>query len=117
MKLIKLKIFIGFLFFVTSTVRGNDTLQITQLLNRISSLQNKEHGDFPKGLFPCYRMYALNKNREIADPNIYFTGSIVYILRSLLPAFTAHQQNIAKQIILNATEVFEKYKNQKGRPT
>jgi hypothetical protein len=117
MKLIKLKIFIGFLFFVTSTVRGNDTLQITQLLNRISSLQNKEHGVFPKGLFPCYRMYALNKNREIADPNIAFTGYIVYTLRSLLPALTAHQQSIAKQIILNATEVFKKFKNQKGRST
>ena len=117
MKLIKLNLFIGFLFFVTSTVRGNDTLQITQLLNRISSLQAKEHGVFPKGLFPCYRMYALNKNREIADPNIAFTGYIVYTLRSLLPALTAHQQSIAKQIILDATEVFKKFKNQKGRST
>ena len=117
MKLIKLPILIGFLFFITSSVRGNDTLQITQLLNRISLLQNKEPGVFPKGLFPCYRMYALNTNREIADPNIAFTGYIVYTLRSLLPALTPHQQNIAKDIILNATEVFNKFKNQKGRPT
>ncbi len=116
MKLIKINIFIVLLFF-TSSVRGNDTLQITQLLNRIAALQNNEYGVFPKGLFPCYRMYALNKDREIADPNIAFTGYIVYTLRSLLPELTANQQGIAKQIILNATEVFNKFKNQKGRPT
>lgn len=117
MKLLKINIFIASLFFSTSTVLGNDTVQITQLLNRIAALQNKEYGVFPKGLFPCYRMYALNKDREIADPNIAFTGYIVFTLRSLLPELTTHQQGIAKQIILDAKEVFNKFKNQKGRPT
>lgn len=117
MKIFKLNIIIILFTVNCSSLLANDTAQITQLLNRIAILQNKENGVFPKGLFPCYRMYALNRDREIADPNIAFTGYIVYTLRTLLPELTYYQRGIAEQIIFNASEVFKKFKNQKGRPT
>jgi hypothetical protein len=116
----KLKISISFIAFILLyhvNCFGNDTIQVTQLLQRIQQLQVKTDGVFPKGLFPCYRMYALNKDREIADPNIYFTAAIVYTLKSLLPSFTPDQIRIANNIIKDAEPVFSKYKNKKGRPT
>lgn len=105
------------LFCFIKNSNASDTAIITQLLHRVADWQVKENGVFPKGLFPCYRTYALNKDRQIADPNIAFTGYIVYTLNTLMPVFTDFQQKIAKQIIYDATPVFSKYKNQKGRLT
>lgn len=110
-------IFLASFIFYCSVGFANDTLQVTQLLNRIQQLQSTQQDIFPKGLFPCYRMYALNKDRAIADPNIAFTGYITYTLKALMPKLTAYQQTIAKQIIEISKPVFEKYKNKKGRNT
>jgi hypothetical protein len=118
--IVKLKIsstILAFILFIHSTSFANDTLQVTQLLQRIQQLQVKSDGVFPKGLFPCYRMYAFNKDRAIADPNIFFTATIVYTLQSLIPSFTHTQVRMANKIIQDAIPVFSKYKNQKGRPT
>jgi len=110
-------IFLASFIFYCSIGFAKDTLQITQLLKRIQQLQTAENGIFPKGLFPSYRMYELNKDRQIADPNIAFTGYINYSLKAVMPNLTAYQQVIAKLIIKNSQPVFAKYKNQKGRPT
>ncbi|MDP1843000.1 MAG: hypothetical protein Q8K64_06220 [Sediminibacterium sp.] len=110
-------IFLASFIFYCSHSFANDTLQVTQLLNRIQQLQSSQQDIFPKGLFPCYRMYALNKDRAIADPNIAFTGYITYTLKALMPKLTPYQQLIAKEIIAQSLPVFEKYKNKKGRNT
>jgi hypothetical protein len=54
---------------------------MNKLLHRIEQLQCKENGVFPKGMFPSYRTYALNKQIEKADPNIFFTELIGFTLR------------------------------------
>lgn len=105
------------LFFYTTNVRANDTLLAGQLLNRIYALQAKESSVFPKGLFPSYRMYALNKNREKADVNIFFTGLIAFTLHDLKPKLTTHQQSISSQIIEDSWPTFSKFQNRKGRST
>ncbi len=96
---------------------ANDSLVMTRLLNRINQLQSKESGVFPKGIFPSYRLYALNKNREKADINIFFTGLISLTLQDIKPQLSGLQQKLADQIISYSLPVYAKFQNQKGRPT
>ncbi len=96
---------------------STDTILTTQLLNRIVQLQAKESSVFPKGLFPSYRIYALNKSREKADVNAFFTGLISFTLQDLKPKLTKNQQIMVDSIIARSNPTFEKFKNRKGRST
>ncbi len=102
---------------IVNISKASDTLVTYQLLQRIASLQAKESDVFPKGLFPSYRLYALNSHRQKADVNIFFTGLISFTLNNMLPYFTAYQQKIAQSIILAGNAPAVKFKNQKGRNT
>ena len=105
-----------FIFLLVSLqLYASDSLLMSQLLNRIDQLQCKQNGVFPKGLFPTYRMYALNKDRQKADVNIFFTGLIAFTLEDIQPQLTISQQNSSKQIIANTLPVYAKFKNQKGK--
>lgn len=111
--------FIGCSIFILSIsqVKAADTLISFKLLQRIEQLQAKESGVFPKGLFPSYRIYALNQHQQKADINIFFTGLIAFTLRDLMPYLTTYQQSIAKKIIDASLVVSDKFKNRKGRNT
>ena len=108
---------LSFLLLVSFIGKGADTLVSYKLLQRIAQLQPKKDAVFPKGLFPSYRIYALNKDRQKADVNIFFTGLIAFTLRDILPTLTPHQQKIAQSIIDQSLPVAAKFKNQKGRDT
>jgi hypothetical protein len=99
------------------TIYANDSLLMTQLLQRIDQLQSKQNGVFPKGIFPSYRIYALNKDREKADINGFFTGLIALTLNDINPQLSNPQQKQAQQIITNTLPVYAKFQNQKGRAT
>jgi hypothetical protein len=92
---------------------NNDSILITQLLQKLDDLQIKENGIFPKGAFPSYRMYALNKTRYKADINPFFTGLVAFTLQHLMPDLTPSQQLQAKRIIERAKSVYPKFKNRK----
>lgn len=94
---------------------ANDSLLITQLLNRIEYLQTKETGIFPKGSIPSYRMYAHNKDRFKADINPFFTGLVSFTLQNIKPELSIYQQHLANQIIDNAKTVFSKFQNKKNK--
>ena len=96
---------------------ANDTLVMRQLLQRIDQLQNKQAGVFPKGIFPSYRLYALNKDRQKADINAFFTGLIAFSLQDIKPQLSSSQQELSAQIISNSLPVYSKFQNQKGRST
>jgi hypothetical protein len=96
---------------------NSDTLVTTQLLLRIAALQPKEDGVFPKGIFPAYRTYALNKDRQKADVNIFFTGLISFTLQKINKELTPYQQRISQSIITAANQNSGKFKNRKGRDT
>lgn len=104
-------------FFSIISVKASDTLISYRLLQRIEQLQAKESGVFPKGLFPSYRIYALNQHRQKADVNIFFTGLIAFTLRDLMPNLTTFQQKIAQKIIDQSIIVSDQFKNRKGRNT
>ncbi len=102
---------------IINSCYAQDGKLISQLLERIDQLQAKESSVFPKGSFPSYRMYALNKDREKADINPFFTGLIAMTLQDLSPRLTKAQQVQAEQIINHTIPVYTKFQNQKGRPT
>lgn len=112
----KRKAVIIFFVFTLTRVDANDSLQVTQLLQRIEQLQAKESSVFPKGMFPSYRTYALNRDRDKADINAFFTGLICFTLQDLRPKLSASQQVIVDSIIHRANPVYAKFKNRKGRP-
>lgn len=96
---------------------ANDTLIVSQLLERIEQLQVKADGVFPKGSFASYRTYALNKEREKADMNPFYTALIATTLKDLRPKLTPTQQEIVDRIVRNAAPSYKKYKNRKGNDT
>lgn len=96
---------------------SQDTTQITQLLDRIDELQVKKDGVFPKGSFTSYRTYALNKDREKADINPFYTALIAMTLKDIRSKLTTSQQLIVDRIVSNAALSFRKFENRKGNGT
>ncbi len=108
----------GLLFlFIFGESYAQDTLLMGQLLKRIDQLQAKESTVFPKGSFPSYRLYALNKDREKADVNAFFTGLVAFTMKDIKLQLTPAQQKLSEQIISNTIPVYPKFQNQKGRGT
>ncbi len=99
--------------FLSNAILANDSLVMSKLLNRIGDLQQKQHGVFPKGSIPSYRLYAFNKDRYKADINPFFTGLIAFTLEDIKSEFSPAQQLQAKIILANSMEVFPKFKNRK----
>ena len=97
--------------------KANDTLVSFHLLEKISKMQPQKDGVFPKGIFPSYRTYALNKDRQKADINPFFTGLIIFTLQQLKNDLTPFQQQLVNSIISTAKLNLQKFKNQKGRDT
>jgi hypothetical protein len=101
------------LLFISNGLYANDSILVTQLLQKLDDLQIKENGIFPKGAFPSFRMYTPNKSRYKADVNPFFTGLVAFTLQHLMPDLTPSQQLQAKTIIERAKSVYPKFKNQK----
>ncbi len=106
---------LAMLFFISNGISAssNDSILISQLLQRLDDLQIKENGIFPKGSIPSYRMYALNKTRYKADVNPFFSGLVSLTLQNLMPKLSASQQVQAKTIIDRASALYPKFKSRK----
>ncbi len=108
------------LFLSIATVintKANDSLLVSYLLQRIDTLQCKVNGVFPKGMFPSYRTYALNTQREKADPNIFYTGLIGFTLREIYSELPLNYQQKVTKILENSIPVYPLFQNTKGRHT
>lgn len=91
----------------------NDSILITQLLQKIEQLQVKEDGLFPKGSIPSYRKYALNPDRFKADINPFYTGLTAFTLLNIRDELTINQKTIADTIIQRTRHTFTKFENRK----
>jgi len=98
-------------------VKASDSLSIKLLLQRIASMQANTDGNIPKGSFASYRTYHLNKHRQKADINAFYTGLICFTLRDLENQFDIIEKQKVDNIINQAKPYFNKFKNQKGRNT
>ena len=110
-------IYLLLVFNCISVSHAQDTALITQLLKRIEQLQVKEDGVFPKGSFASYRTYALNRFREKADINPFYTALISMSLQDLKPKLSITQSLIAERIIEKALPSYRKFENRKGKGT
>ncbi|MCX6201276.1 MAG: hypothetical protein NTW77_03480 [Bacteroidetes bacterium] len=110
-----------FIIFCALVVRGNtqsstDTIWSYQILTKIQALQQTNTG-FPPGIFPSTRLYAYNKNNSKNDPNVFFTGLIVYTLKKYQKLCTPYQQGLIQQIVKDGLSSVELFKNKSGRDT
>lgn len=106
------------LLFLSQSLKANDSLVISRLLQRIDQLQAKGNEVFPQGSIPSYRMYALNKTRYKADINPFFTGLVAFTLEDIKADLSPAQQLLANTIISNTQTVYPKFQNRKnGRDT
>lgn len=105
------------LFNCIGKIKASDTAIVSALLKRVIALQPKENGVFPKGLFPSYRTYSLNKDRQKADINIFYTGLIVFTLEKIKANLSPHQQSLVELIVKNAKPTATKFQNKRGRDT
>lgn len=110
--LIQILLFTCFL----SQSHAQDTIIISKLLHRLEQLQVKKSAVFPKGIFPSYREYVLNKDRQKADINGFFTGLIAFTLRDQLPKLTSSQRVLAERLISNTQPVYDLFKSKSGKP-
>lgn len=92
-----------------------DSLIVKQLVNRISRQQGKHGTYFGEGLFPSFRGYYFNSGSLKNDDNSFFTGLIVFTLRSLQPALDKGSQRVCDSVIKKALPAFFRFKNPKGR--
>lgn len=92
---------------------SNDSILITQILQKIEHLQIKDNGIFPKGSIPSYRKYAHNPDRFKADINPFYTGLTVFTLLNIRDGLSKNQQAIADTIIKRARLSFSKFENRK----
>ena len=112
---------IFFVVFCALALRGytqtsNDTIWSYQLLTKIQTIQQTNTG-FPPGIFPSTRVYAYNKNNIKNDPNVFFTGLIVLMLKKYQKYCTPFQQGIINQIAKDALSQVGLFKNKQGRDT
>ncbi len=109
--------FIISLLFFGQISRSQKPFPHEQLLRHLLLLQSKEAGEFEEGGFASYREYQLNIGRFKNDNNSFYTGLILMTLRDLYPEFSDAGKKLADSIIRLAIPSFQRFKNQKGRPT
>ncbi len=115
-KIVILSTFILLLSTKCFYVAAQDSLT-SQLIKKIRDQQVKHHKHYSSGMFPSYREYHFNKGRLKDDDNIFFTGLVVLTLRSVYPYLDKPSQATSDSIFKAADEVYDSFKNTKGRPT
>ncbi len=78
---------------------------IDDLLEEISRLQTSTATQvYPKGNFPSQRLHTTFSTYRREDDNIFFTVSIIYLLKSIKDYLSPKNKQIATDISENAME-------------
>ena len=93
----------------------NTQPSITDLLEKIESLQVKSDPFYDEGLFKTQRSWFTSNGVE--DNNIFITASLVYILKTLKPKLDKRSQEIIDRITDRANSLYKKYINRNGDVT
>ncbi|RXK85821.1 hypothetical protein [Filimonas effusa] len=99
------------------TSKGNDSLPVSQVLQRIRSFQTQSYAHFPAGMFPSYREYHGRREVFKDDDNIFFTGLIVVTLKELKPLLSESDRLVVDSICHDAAPLYSLFQNNKGRGT
>ncbi len=102
---------------ITPTIRGQNAY-VDSLLNAIVGLQkSKSDIYYNAGLFPSQRCYLGFRYNEKEDDNIFFTGLIVWTLKSIRDALSLQNQQLVDSIAARAIVNYPLYRNKEGGPT
>lgn len=96
---------------LTSFAFAKDSLQVTDVLQRIRQLQVKTAGDFPRGMFPSYREYDHRKGVFKNDDNIFYTGLVVMTLRRWQPYLSPADRAVCDTIFAEAAPLYALFRN------
>ncbi len=106
---------VAFLFCVEQ-MYGQSQL-IDSLLTCISDKQiAATNENYQEGMFPSQRIYLPLKRVAKEDDNIFFTGLIVWTLKSIYPSLSIANQKIADTICSKAIANYARYQNRDGQP-
>lgn len=90
---------------------------IDSLISRIDDLQVAEtDANYPAGLFPSQRAYLPGRKAPKEDDNIFFTGLIIWTLKSIKEELSARNQAIVDAMTEKAVANYYRYQNKDGRP-
>ncbi|MCW3806004.1 hypothetical protein [Plebeiibacterium marinum] len=90
-------------------------METTEILLKIREIQkNADKKFFNQGIFPSYRQNILTR-RKIADDNIFFSASILYILDSYTHLYNEKELKIYSDIKKEVTQNFDFYTNKPNR--
>ncbi|MCH5596657.1 hypothetical protein [Niabella ginsengisoli] len=90
---------------------------IDSLLIKIENLQIVDKNtNYNVGMFPSQRVYRSRKMPTREDDNIFFTGLIVWTLKSVRSELSVKNQAIVDAITEKATPNYVLYQNKDGRP-
>ena len=89
--------------------------RIDSLLQRIADCQQQKQGEFyDVGLFPSQRIHLKRKNYRKEDNNIFFTGLVVWTLRSQRGNLISGNQTLVDSICVRAVRNYPRYRNRQG---
>lgn len=102
-----------FLFF--SSLAFSQNPAIDSLLKKVAASQRSYSDTFYQaGHIPSQRFYLKKKNYKREDDNIFFTGLVVWTLRSQRSKLSTQNQILVDSICKNAVRNYPLYRNKKG---
>lgn len=103
-----------FLFPVMLTAQND---RIDSLLQQISRLQaTGADTNYPAGLFPSQRLYLPRRKNVKEDNNIFFTGLIIWTLKSIRQQLSPKNQAIVDVMTEKAVANYPLYRNKVAKP-
>ncbi|WP_346236385.1 hypothetical protein ABDK00_015725 [Niabella insulamsoli] len=96
---------------------GAQNAYANSLIKEIAALQTAQQTDFYEaGMFPSQRIYRSLPRPSREDDNIFFTGLIVWTLKSIRSQLNEKNRAIVDAITQKAVVNYGRYQNKDGRP-
>lgn len=112
----RLLLFYLFLIFLGKTASSQNNY-IDSLLNVLVSFQvTHSDSNYHVGMFPSQRIYLSKRKRIYEDDNVFFTGLIVWTLKSIRENLSVKNKAIVDSISAKAINNYYRYQNKDGKP-
>lgn len=98
-------------------VKGQDSISIPHVMNKIRSQQTQADPQFLKGIFPSYISNSPKFDTGIKDNNIFFNGLIHYTLLPFKKEMNPELVAITDSILAESSAALIYFKNNQGRNT
>jgi hypothetical protein len=112
------KLIILFLLTATSVPHSAQTPYLDSLLTQIAILQKQmPDANYQAGMYPSQRLSISEEENAREDDNVFFTGLIVWTLKSVRHELPMRNQVFIDTMSAKAMRNYPRYKNKHGGPT